>query len=152
MHELKLYEVQKKYKDKTAVKQVSYTFKHGVYGLLGENGAGKTWKRLCVKCHGIDHKRDKCPSFFRVPTPITAPRHIRPHCAHKDAYSQQKHSRDKQHLPHHIQPLHLLGIASQRQCHHSVEHQECQQGIRHHNHRHMDRKQWRLQYWHKRSD
>lgn len=41
MHELKLYEVQKKYKDKTAVKQVSYTFKHGVYGLLGENGAGK---------------------------------------------------------------------------------------------------------------
>lgn len=42
MHELKLYEVQKKYKDKTAVKQVSYTFKHGVYGLLGENGAGKT--------------------------------------------------------------------------------------------------------------
>ena len=42
MHELKLYEVQKKYKYKTAVKQVSYTFKHGVYGLLGENGAGKT--------------------------------------------------------------------------------------------------------------
>ena len=42
MHELKLYEVQKKYKDKTAVKQVSYTFKHGVYGLLGENGEGKT--------------------------------------------------------------------------------------------------------------
>ena len=42
MHELKLYEVQKKYKDKTAVKLVSYTFKHGVYGLLGENGAGKT--------------------------------------------------------------------------------------------------------------
>lgn len=42
MHELKLYEVQKKYKDKTAVKQVSYTFKHGVYGLLGENGVGKT--------------------------------------------------------------------------------------------------------------
>ena len=26
MHELKLYEVQKKYKDKTAVKQVSYTW------------------------------------------------------------------------------------------------------------------------------
>ena len=42
MHELKLYEVQKKYKDKTAVKQVSYTFKHGVYGLLGNNGTGKT--------------------------------------------------------------------------------------------------------------
>ena len=41
MHELKLYEVQKKYKDKTAVKQVSYTFKHGVYGLLGETGPEK---------------------------------------------------------------------------------------------------------------
>lgn len=38
MHELKLYEVQKKYKDKTAVKQVSYTFKHGVYGLLEKTG------------------------------------------------------------------------------------------------------------------
>ena len=57
MHELKLYEVQKKYKDKTAVKQVSYTFKHGVYGLLGENGAGKstilkTITRQLKKLHG----------------------------------------------------------------------------------------------------
>lgn len=42
MHELKLYEVQKTYKDKTAVKQISYTFSNGIYGLLGENGAGKT--------------------------------------------------------------------------------------------------------------
>lgn len=52
MHELKLYEVQKKYKDKTAVKQVSYTFKHGVYGLLGENGAGKTtlMRLICGVC------------------------------------------------------------------------------------------------------
>lgn len=41
MHELKLYEVQKKYKDKTAVKQVSYTFKHGVYGLLRRKRGGK---------------------------------------------------------------------------------------------------------------
>ena len=42
MHELKLYEVQKTYKDKTAVKPISYTFSNGIYGLLGENGAGKT--------------------------------------------------------------------------------------------------------------
>ena len=55
MHELKLYEVQKKYKDKTAVKQVSYTFKHGVYGLLGENGAGKS---TLMKILSGAYKRD----------------------------------------------------------------------------------------------
>lgn len=42
MHELKLIEVQKKYKDKKAIKKFNYTFTNGVYGLLGENGAGKT--------------------------------------------------------------------------------------------------------------
>lgn len=42
MHELKLYEVQKTYKEITTVKPVSYTFSNGIYGLLGENGAGKT--------------------------------------------------------------------------------------------------------------
>ena len=42
MHELKLMDVQKRYKDKEAVRKVNYTFTNGVYGLLGENGAGKT--------------------------------------------------------------------------------------------------------------
>ena len=42
MHELKLINVQKKFKDKEAVKSVNYSFVNGVYGLLGENGAGKT--------------------------------------------------------------------------------------------------------------
>ncbi len=42
MHELKLMDVQKKYKDKEAVRKFNYTFTNGVYGLLGENGAGKT--------------------------------------------------------------------------------------------------------------
>ena len=42
MHELKLMDVQKKYKDKEAVRKFNYTFINGVYGLLGENGAGKT--------------------------------------------------------------------------------------------------------------
>lgn len=42
MHELKLMDVQKKYKDKEAVRKFNYTFANGVYGLLGENGAGKT--------------------------------------------------------------------------------------------------------------
>ena len=42
MHELKLLDVQKKYKDKEAVRKFNYTFTNGVYGLLGENGAGKT--------------------------------------------------------------------------------------------------------------
>lgn len=42
MHELKLADVQKKYKEKEAVRNFNYTFTNGVYGLLGENGAGKT--------------------------------------------------------------------------------------------------------------
>ena len=42
MHELKLMDVQKKYKEKEAVRQFTFTFTNGVYGLLGENGAGKT--------------------------------------------------------------------------------------------------------------
>lgn len=42
MHELKLMDVQKKYKGKTAVRKFNGTFTNGVYGLLGENGAGKT--------------------------------------------------------------------------------------------------------------
>lgn len=42
MHELKLINVQKNFKDMEAVKSVNYSFTNGVYGLLGENGAGKT--------------------------------------------------------------------------------------------------------------
>ena len=42
MHELKLIDAEKKYKDKYAVRKFNYTFTNGVYGLLGENGAGKT--------------------------------------------------------------------------------------------------------------
>lgn len=42
MHELKLVDIQKKYRDKEAVRSFNYAFSQGVYGLLGENGAGKT--------------------------------------------------------------------------------------------------------------
>lgn len=42
MHELKLINVQKNFKDMEAVKSINYSFTNGVYGLLGENGAGKT--------------------------------------------------------------------------------------------------------------
>ncbi len=42
MHELRLVDIGKSYKDKTAVKDINVTIKNGVYGLLGENGAGKT--------------------------------------------------------------------------------------------------------------
>ena len=37
MHELKLMDVWKRYKDKDAVREVDYTFTNGVYGLLGDN-------------------------------------------------------------------------------------------------------------------
>ncbi len=42
MHELRLMNIEKKYKEKVAVEDMNYTFTQGVYGLLGENGAGKT--------------------------------------------------------------------------------------------------------------
>ena len=42
MHELKLMDIEKRYKDKEAVRKFNYPFVNGVYGLLGENGAGKT--------------------------------------------------------------------------------------------------------------
>ena len=49
MHELRLMDIEKKYKGKTAVENLNYTFHQGVYGLLGENGAGKTtlMRMLC---------------------------------------------------------------------------------------------------------
>ncbi len=39
---LELREITKKYKDKTALEQVSLTLEKGIYGLLGPNGAGKS--------------------------------------------------------------------------------------------------------------
>ena len=42
MHELRVMNIEKKYKDKTAVADMNVSFEQGVYGLLGENGAGKT--------------------------------------------------------------------------------------------------------------
>ncbi|MGN0292721.1 MAG: ABC transporter ATP-binding protein [Lachnospiraceae bacterium] len=39
---LELCGITKKYKDKTALRQVSLTLEHGIYGLLGPNGAGKS--------------------------------------------------------------------------------------------------------------
>ena len=52
MHELRLLDIQKKYKDKEAVRKFNYTFTNGVYGLLGENGAGKTtlMRLICGVC------------------------------------------------------------------------------------------------------
>lgn len=39
---LELQEISKKYKDKSALHQVSLTLDNGIYGLLGPNGAGKS--------------------------------------------------------------------------------------------------------------
>lgn len=49
MHELRLMNLEKRYKGKMAVANMNYTFRQGVYGLLGENGAGKTtlMRMLC---------------------------------------------------------------------------------------------------------
>ena len=42
MLELKIQNISKHYKEKTAADDITFTLKNGVYGLLGENGAGKT--------------------------------------------------------------------------------------------------------------
>lgn len=42
MLRLELEHLTKRYKNKTAVRDVNLSMTHGVYGLLGENGAGKT--------------------------------------------------------------------------------------------------------------
>ena len=48
--ELKMSNLTKKFRDMTAVRNVSYTMTAGVYGLLGINGAGKTtlMRMLCT--------------------------------------------------------------------------------------------------------
>ncbi|WP_343246293.1 ABC transporter ATP-binding protein [Diplocloster hominis] len=48
--ELKIENLTKNYQDITAVKNVTYSMHHGVYGLLGANGAGKTtfMRMLCT--------------------------------------------------------------------------------------------------------
>ena len=42
MYELKLRHVTKKYGDKLALDDFSFTFREGIYGILGANGAGKS--------------------------------------------------------------------------------------------------------------
>ena len=47
MHELELVELKKSFQEKNfqekiAVHETNVCFQHGVYGLLGENGAGKS--------------------------------------------------------------------------------------------------------------
>lgn len=68
--ELKVSELTKNYQDITAVDNITYTLKNGVYGLLGVNGAGKTtfMRMLCtllqptsgtITWDGVDiHKMD----------------------------------------------------------------------------------------------
>ena len=62
MHELKLMDVQKKYKDKEAVRKFNYTFTNGVYGLLGENGAGKS---TLMKCLFGTYQKDEGNIFLK---------------------------------------------------------------------------------------
>ena len=40
--ELQLKDVTKKYGEKVALDRFSYTFRPGIYGILGANGAGKS--------------------------------------------------------------------------------------------------------------
>lgn len=65
MYELRLVDIEKRFKEKIAVQNVNISFQHGVYGLLGENGAGKTtlMRMICnilqptqgqILCDGIE--------------------------------------------------------------------------------------------------
>ena len=48
--ELKIEHLSKRFKDKTAVDDVSLTLTSGVWGLLGANGAGKTTLNIVTPC------------------------------------------------------------------------------------------------------
>ena len=42
MNKLEIINLTKKYGNKTALNNFTYTFENGVYGLIGPNGAGKS--------------------------------------------------------------------------------------------------------------
>ncbi len=56
---LEVENITKKYKDKTAVDNVSITFTPGVWGLLGANGAGKNDTHAHDRRdHGADRRKN----------------------------------------------------------------------------------------------
>ena len=57
---------------------------------------GKPRKAIAMEGHTIHHESDKRPDFFRIPCPITSPRHIRPNSSDKDTDAQKEHGRIKQ--------------------------------------------------------
>ena len=66
--ELKIQNITKRYRDKTAVDDVSITLTPGVWGLLGANGAGKTtlMRMLAgiVAAVGLRPKRSESRCFY----------------------------------------------------------------------------------------
>ena len=53
MIELKIEDLYKKYGKKTALKNFSYTFVSGIYGLIGPNGAGKSTLMNIMRCSAV---------------------------------------------------------------------------------------------------
>ena len=45
MNKLEIINLTKKYGNKTALNNFTYTFENGLYGLIGPNGAGKSMER-----------------------------------------------------------------------------------------------------------
>mgnify|MGYP006787602189 CR=1 FL=1 len=43
-----------------------------------------------MECNAVDYHCDECPHFFRVPTPITTPRDVSPHCSDENAYGKER--------------------------------------------------------------
>ena len=63
------------------------------------------FQKAQVEIKGVDHPRHKGPSLFRVPTPIRAPRLIRPHGAGSNAQGQQRKSEQDRFVDHLVQLL-----------------------------------------------
>ena len=73
-----------------------------------ENVVNYLWFDICdlwfvfyprpVELDGIDEHGDKCPSFFRIPAPITSPRHIRPNGTDENTGGKAEESRVEEYL------------------------------------------------------
>ena len=101
---------------------------------MEELGTTEIVQTVCMEWKRIDHERDKCPDFFRIPSPITSPRNICPNGTDENTNSQEEHRRIEQQPTEQHQPF---GFTTNKQSQPTIQLRESQESITHHNARHM---------------
>ena len=98
----------------------------------------------------IDKHGDQGPYLFGIPTPVSAPRHVGPNGAYKDAGGEQEDGGIEQDAADDRQVFNLLVVATMRKVEDdggdTVEHREGQQRIGYHDDHHMNAQQGRLEH------